>query len=63
MALNQNAWALGDPMQKRNYYRAGWIRFTEDADVTSVINTLSEKKVIENSQNPLGLFTNIRRLD
>jgi hypothetical protein len=37
--------ALGDPMQKRNYYRAGWIKFTEDADVPAVINTLSEKKV------------------
>ena len=37
--------ALGDPMQKRNYYRAGWIKFTEDADVPSVISTLSEKKV------------------
>lgn len=37
--------ALGDPMQKRNYYRAGWLRFVEDADMSSVITELSEKKV------------------
>lgn len=32
-------------MQKRSYYRAGWIRFTEDADITKVLTTLSEQKV------------------
>ncbi|KAI0080659.1 hypothetical protein K474DRAFT_1657465 [Panus rudis PR-1116 ss-1] len=37
--------ALGDPMQKRNYYRAGWIRFRDDADMTSVLAELSEKKI------------------
>lgn len=37
--------ALGDPMQKRNYYRAGWLRFIEDADMSSVITELSEKKI------------------
>jgi hypothetical protein len=37
--------ALGDPLQKRNYYRAGWIRFQEDADMSYVLNELSEKKV------------------
>ena len=37
--------ALGDPMQKRNYYRAGWIKFTEDADIPNIVNTLSDKKV------------------
>lgn len=37
--------ALGDPMQKRNYYRAGWIRFNNDADMSAVMTELSEKKV------------------
>lgn len=37
--------ALGDPMQKRSYYRAGWIRFTEDADIAKVLTTLSEQKI------------------
>jgi hypothetical protein len=37
--------ALGDPLQKRNYYRAGWMRFTDDADMNLVMNELSEKKV------------------
>lgn len=37
--------ALGDPMQKRNYYRAGWIRFADDADMTTIMTQLSEKKV------------------
>lgn len=32
-------------MQKRNYYRAGWIKFRADADMPKVVNTLSEKKV------------------
>ena len=37
--------ALGDPMQKRSYYRAGWIKFEEDADMPTVMSSLSEKKV------------------
>ncbi|THH33570.1 hypothetical protein EUX98_g514 [Antrodiella citrinella] len=37
--------ALGDPMQKRNYYRAGWFRFREDADMQAVITALSDKKI------------------
>ncbi|KLO15738.1 hypothetical protein SCHPADRAFT_902111 [Schizopora paradoxa] len=37
--------ALGDPMQKRNYYRAGWIKFTEDADMEKNLATLGEKKI------------------
>ena len=39
--------ALGDPMQKRNYYRAGWIKFADNADMSSVLAELSEKKVCE----------------
>jgi hypothetical protein len=38
--------ALGDPLQKRNYYRAGWLRFHDDADMSAVMAELSEKKVI-----------------
>ena len=38
--------ALGDPLQKRNYYRAGWLRFQDDADMATVIAELSEKKVL-----------------
>jgi hypothetical protein len=37
--------ALGDPLQKRNYYRAGWLRFQDDTDMATVIAELSEKKV------------------
>jgi hypothetical protein len=37
--------ALGDPLQKRNYYRAGWLRFRDDADMTAVMSELSEKKI------------------
>mgnify|MGYP001156495556 CR=1 FL=1 len=37
--------ALGDPLQKRNFYRAGWIRFRDDADMPNVLAELSEKKV------------------
>ncbi|KAF8883425.1 hypothetical protein BD779DRAFT_1612279 [Infundibulicybe gibba] len=37
--------ALGDPLQKRNYYRAGWLRFHDDADMTVVMSELSEKKI------------------
>ncbi|KAG6889025.1 hypothetical protein C0992_006721 [Termitomyces sp. T32_za158] len=36
--------ALGDPLQKRNYYRAGWLRFRDDADMPAVLPELSEKK-------------------
>ncbi|KAJ7122902.1 hypothetical protein C8R44DRAFT_876099 [Mycena epipterygia] len=37
--------ALGDPLQKRNYYRAGWLRFRDDADMSAVLAELSEKKI------------------
>ncbi|EIN10253.1 hypothetical protein PUNSTDRAFT_84168 [Punctularia strigosozonata HHB-11173 SS5] len=37
--------ALGDPLQKRNYYRAGWLKFREDADMPSIMSELSEKKI------------------
>jgi hypothetical protein len=41
--------ALGDPMQKRNYYRAGWLKFKDDADMPEVVKILSEKKVCRHS--------------
>ncbi|KAI0347426.1 hypothetical protein BDW22DRAFT_1322672 [Trametopsis cervina] len=37
--------ALGDPLQKRNYYRAGWIKFKDDADMASVMTQLTDKKI------------------
>lgn len=37
--------ALGDPLQKRNFYRAGWIRFRDDADMTAIMADLNEKKI------------------
>ncbi|KAI0663173.1 hypothetical protein C8Q70DRAFT_908268 [Cubamyces menziesii] len=37
--------ALGDPLQKRNYYRAGWIKFSDDADMPTIMAELSEKKI------------------
>ncbi|KAG8985527.1 hypothetical protein FRB94_004889 [Tulasnella sp. JGI-2019a] len=37
--------ALGDPMQKRNYYRCGWIRFADDVDVTEVVAKLADAKI------------------
>ncbi|KAF7776437.1 hypothetical protein Agabi119p4_4830 [Agaricus bisporus var. burnettii] len=37
--------ALGDPLQKRNFYRAGWIRFQDDADMMVAVNDLSDKKI------------------
>lgn len=37
--------ALGDPMQKRNYYRAGWIKFRDEVDMQAIVSTLSERKV------------------
>ncbi|THH01872.1 hypothetical protein EW026_g889 [Hermanssonia centrifuga] len=37
--------ALGDPLQKRNYYRAGWLRFHDEADMSTVMAELSDKKI------------------
>ncbi|VDC04076.1 unnamed protein product [Peniophora sp. CBMAI 1063] len=37
--------ALGDPLQKRNFYRAGWLKFREDTDMTTVMRELNEKKI------------------
>ncbi|EJD54073.1 hypothetical protein AURDEDRAFT_110707 [Auricularia subglabra TFB-10046 SS5] len=37
--------ALGEPMQKRNYYRAGWIRFTDDTDMEKTLAELADKKI------------------
>ncbi|KAF9464270.1 hypothetical protein BDZ94DRAFT_1256727 [Collybia nuda] len=37
--------ALGDPLQKRNYYRAGWLRFQDDADMTAVLAELADIKI------------------
>ncbi|KAI0069110.1 hypothetical protein BV25DRAFT_1818065 [Artomyces pyxidatus] len=37
--------ALGDPLQKRNYYRAGWLKFREDTDMTAIMAELNEKKI------------------
>lgn len=37
--------ALGDPLQKRHYYRAGWIKFTDDADMSKAVTQVGEKKV------------------
>lgn len=39
--------ALGDPLQKRNYYRAGWIKFDDDADMSTVMTQLTDKKVLD----------------
>ena len=36
---------MGDPLQKRNYYRAGWLRFRDDADMPRVMSELTDKKV------------------
>jgi hypothetical protein len=36
--------ALGDPLQKRNFYRAGWLKFHEDADINVIMSELSERK-------------------
>jgi hypothetical protein len=54
--------ALGDPMQKRNYYRAGWIRFRDDTEMSNVMVELSEKKVgfIAHSDFPDRLIQSIR---
>ncbi|KAH8829755.1 hypothetical protein DL96DRAFT_1590281 [Flagelloscypha sp. PMI_526] len=37
--------ALGDPMQKRNYYRSGWIKFDETVELNKVVNDLTDKKI------------------
>ncbi|KIY45137.1 hypothetical protein FISHEDRAFT_67104 [Fistulina hepatica ATCC 64428] len=37
--------ALGDPLQKRNFYRAGWIRFRDDANMEAVMAELIDRKV------------------
>lgn len=37
--------ALGDPLQKRHYYRAGWLRFQDDADMQNAVTRVSERKV------------------
>ncbi|KAI0002946.1 hypothetical protein BJV74DRAFT_876354 [Russula compacta] len=37
--------ALGDPLQKRNFYRAGWLKFHEDADINVIMSELSERKI------------------
>lgn len=37
--------ALGDPLQKRNFYRAGWLKFREDTDMAAIMRELNEKKI------------------
>ena len=37
--------ALGDPLQKRNFYRAGWLKFRDDTDMAMVMRELNEKKI------------------
>lgn len=37
--------ALGDPLQKRNFYRAGWLKYQEDADINLIMSELSERKI------------------
>lgn len=36
---------FGEPTFKKNFYRAAWIRFADDADMDQVMNTLSELKI------------------
>ena len=48
--------ALGDPLQKRNYYRAGWIKFKDDADMPAVLAELAEKKVRKLFRRPVRKF-------
>jgi len=55
--------ALGEPMQKRNYYRAGWIRFENDADMEKVLAELSERKVRLIKVHPLVRFADRRYID
>jgi len=37
--------ALGDPLQKRHYYRAGWMKFSEDTDINDTMTVISDKKI------------------
>ncbi|KAL4241397.1 ARS2 family protein [Abortiporus biennis] len=37
--------ALGEPMQRRNFYRAGWLRFNDDVDMSLVMSELTDKKI------------------
>lgn len=48
--------ALGDPLQKRNDYHAGWIKFTEDADIPTTMGELSEKKVGNLFRRPSEIY-------
>ena len=43
-------------MQKRNFYRAGWIKFKDGADMTTVIDRLGDEKVC------FGVFVSYRFL-
>ncbi|KDN51189.1 hypothetical protein RSAG8_00818, partial [Rhizoctonia solani AG-8 WAC10335] len=36
---------FGEPTFKKNFYRAAWIRFADDADMDLVMNSLSELKI------------------
>ncbi|CAE6454792.1 unnamed protein product [Rhizoctonia solani] len=36
---------FGEPTFKKNFYRAAWIRFADDADMDQVMNSLSELKI------------------
>lgn len=53
--------ALGDPLQKRNFYRAGWIKFRDDADMTAVMSELTDKKVRRRC-SPLFSMPNLRAI-
>lgn len=55
--------ALGDPMQKRNYYRAGWIKFTEDADMEKGLTSLGEKKVGQSNSKFVNIAESAFRVD
>jgi hypothetical protein len=44
--------ALGDPLQKRHYYRAGWMKFQDDADMQKAVVQVGEKKVRRHSGVP-----------
>ena len=48
--------ALGDPLQKRNYYRAGWIKFKEDVDMPAIMAELAEKKVRNLFRRPIQKY-------
>jgi SERRATE/Ars2, N-terminal domain len=56
--------ALGDPLQKRNYYRAGWLKFREDVDMSVVMSELTDKKVRAIlSSKVLFFFQRVTNLD